>query len=209
MKKRTNLSERSLGSAWSPFLQQQQEAVAIRDKTTSTNQLAVNSSGQITSLIIGNGTPPNRTVDCWTIDQVAAAANTETLFTVTESQGGAAVTTFTSRVITSGKTMRLTQIGIALEQTGGTPIIMRAYIGIRVNTASTTVSPTASPLVYRAGLSVIATAKTISTFSDSFPDGYEFAGNGTTSIGVTYLVPDYVVTTQLVKMSISILAYEY
>jgi hypothetical protein len=207
MKKKSNISDQSFIPTWRPFLQQQQEAVAIRDKTTSTQQLAVNSSGQLTSLIIGNGTPPNRTINCWTIDQFAFAQATELLLTVTESEGGAATTTFTSRTIVSGKTMRLTALALSLENTGGTPIIMRCYFGIRVQLAGATT--TSSPLVYRTGLSVTNAAKNIATTSYSFPDGYEFAGNGTNTIGVTAILPDYVVTTQLAKLTMALYSYEY
>ncbi len=182
-------------------------AVAIRDKTAASQQLAVASDGSITASIKGNGSPPARSMDYWTVDQFAPATNAETLLTITESVNGAATGTFTTRVVTSGKTMRINSISLSLEQTGGTPIIMRAYIGIRFNTAGAATA--SSPLIYRTGLAVAATLKQIANFYAVFPDGMEFVGDGTKQIGISAIVPDYVVTTQLCKISIGLEIFEY
>ena len=194
-------------TTWQPFLQQQQESVALRDKTTASNQLAVASDGSIIISAKGSGAPPGRSAYFWTVDQFAFATTAEAVLTVTESLNGAATGTFTSRVITSGKTIRIDNVIISLEQTGGTPIIMRCYVGIRINTAGT--ATTSSPLIFRHGLSVAGTVKTIATCIAAFPDGMEILGDGTKQIAVTAITPDYFVTTQLTKLSISIEVMEY
>ncbi len=183
-------------------------AVTVRDKTTASQQLAIASDGSITATIKGNGGPPARSYRYWTVDQFASTTASDALLTVTESVNGAATTTFTSTVVTSGKTMRITSLSAALEASpGGSTVISRCYIGIRFNTAGA--ATTASPLMYRVGIQVAAAQKNITNFFTSFPDGMEFVGDGTKQIGITAIFPDWVTSTNLTKLTISLNIFEY
>ena len=182
--------------------------VTVRDKTTASQQLAIASDGSITASLKGNGVPPARSFRYWTVDQFASASASDALLTVTQSVDGAATTTFTSTLVGTGKTLRITALTAALEASpGGSTVISRCYIGIRFNTAGA--ATTSSPLMYRVGIQVAAAQKNITSFFTPFPDGMEFVGDGTKQIGITAIFPDWVTSTNLTKLTLSVLAYEY
>ncbi len=183
-------------------------SVSIRDKTTASQQLAIASDGSITATVKGNGGPPGRSYRYWTVDQFASTSASDALLTVTESVNGAATTTFTTTPVTSGKTMRITSISAALESSpGGSTVLSRCYVGIRFNPSGAVT--TSTPLMFRFGLQVVAANKNISTFFTSFPDGMEFVGDGTKQIGITSIFPDWVTSTNLTKLTLSVCCYEY
>ena len=127
-------------------------SVSIRDKTTASQQLAVASDGSITASIKGSGTPPARTMYYWTVTSFPFAQATETLLTITESAAGATAGTFTTRVVTNGKTLRIVSMVVSVENGGTTPIVSRVYVNIRFNTAGAVTN--SSQIVHRVGCGV-------------------------------------------------------
>ncbi len=63
--------------------------------------------------------------------------------------------------------------------------------------------------MYRVGIQVAAAQKNITNFFTSFPDGMEFVGDGTKQIGITAIFPDWVTSTNLTKLTISLNIFEY
>lgn len=146
---------------------------------------------------------------CWTAE-FAFAQTAETLLTITESRDGAATSTFTTKVVTSGKRLRITSIALEVETLGtGTTVPQRGYLRMRFNTAGAVT--TASPLQFVGGVGAQPPAilKTAGWGAWSFPDGIEFLGDGTKQIGFTLETPDWVVTTQTGRAKVTITAFEY
>jgi hypothetical protein len=148
-----------------------------------------------------------RTNLAWTVSSFVTTAVAEALLTVTESRDGAATSTFTSKVITSGKRLRITSITAGLQGGGTAPVLSRAYVRVRVNTAGAVT--TASPLQLILPGSPPASAKGITTVAQTYPDGVEFAGNGTTQIGFTFESPDWVTGTNIPILYLSVFGFEY
>ncbi|MBA3688478.1 MAG: hypothetical protein H0W81_06590 [Chloroflexi bacterium] len=184
-------------------------AVGGSDSTGSAQHLSLRTKGIAATygLATQDLKDSNRQNIMWTVDRVAATSAAETLATVTESRNGAATSTFTSKTITSGARIRLTSIDLAVEAGGTTPVLGRVYVRLRVNTAGATT--TSSPIQGVWGVQSGATAKTISTGYYDFPDGMEFVGNGTVTIGVTITAMDWVVTTVIPTVSLTIFSFEY
>lgn len=143
----------------------------------------------------------------WTIE-VAGAATAEALATVTESRDGAATSTFTSKVVTSGKRLRITSMQMAVETLGSGTAPQRVYLRMRFNTAGavTTASPIQTSWECANNPAVVKTGTSIDC---NFPDGIEFLGDGTKQIGFTLTFPDWVTTTATVQTKITITAFEY
>jgi hypothetical protein len=132
----------------------------------------------------------------------------ETLLSMTESRDGGATATFTSKVITTGKRLRIVAIYLEIETLGTGTTPQRMYLRLRVNTAGATT--TASPI--QGVWSIVnATAVVKSGNSDSYviPDGVEYAGDGTKTYGFTLETPDWVTTTATGRAKITIIAFEY
>lgn len=145
----------------------------------------------------------------WTAE-FAFAQVAETLLTITQSLDGAATSTFTTRVVTSGKRLRITSISLEDETLGtGTTVPQRCYLRMRFNTVGAVT--TASPLqgVWGVGAQPPAILKTSAWGSWPFPDGVEYLGDGTKQIGFTLETPDWVVTTQTGRAKVTITAFEY
>lgn len=145
----------------------------------------------------------------WTAEFVFAQV-AETLLTLTESRDGAAVTTFSSKVVTNGKRLRITSMLLEAETLGtGTTVPQRCYLRMRFNTAGA--ATTASPLQFVGGVAAEPPAilKTAAWETWSFPDGIEFLGDGTKQIGFSLETPDWVVTTQTGRAKVTITAFEY
>lgn len=185
-------------------------SVSIRDKTTASQQLAVASDGSITASIKGNGTPPSRTMYYWTVNPTAFTATSEmAALTIHESASGAAESTFTSRVVTSGKTMRITSLIVTAENGGTTPVASRIYVHVRFNTAGAATNSSQIVAKIGCGLSQSSTQKTMNTTVAVWPDGMEFLGDGTKQICLSAICPDWVTTTQIPSVAISAVLYEY
>lgn len=144
---------------------------------------------------------------CWTLSRTAAASIAEALLTLTESRDGAAVTTFSSKIITSGKRFRITSLTVSAEAGGTTPAISRCTLRLRVNTAGAVLIT--SPLQWVTTLSTPASAKSVVNFFQDFPDGMEFLGDGTKQIAFTWESPDWVTTTNIPAMTLTIFGFEY
>lgn len=143
----------------------------------------------------------------WTVE-VAGAATAEALATVTESRDGAATSTFTTKVVTNGKRLRITSVQMAVETLGTGTAPQRVYLRMRFNTAGavTTGSPIQASWECANNPAVV---KTASSFAAAFPDGIEYLGDGTKQIGFTLTFPDWVTTTATVQAKITITAFEY
>jgi len=143
----------------------------------------------------------------WTVSAFVTTAVSEALLTVTESRDAATTTTFTSKTITSGKRLRITSVNAGFLGGGTTPVVSRAILRIRANTAgaTTTASPLQAVLTGSSGLN----AKTITPQTWTFPDGIEILGDGTKTIGVTFESPDWVTTTNIPILYLTIFAFEY
>jgi hypothetical protein len=142
----------------------------------------------------------------WTLE-FAPAAVAEALMTMTESRDGAAVTTFTTKVVTSGKRLRITSWTMTTENTLGVNP-KRAKLRMKYNTAGAVT--TASPLQANLVASVPGVVNTVGAPAmDDFPDGIEFLGDGTKQIGFTLEFPDWVTGTQTGKVYVTIFGFEY
>jgi hypothetical protein len=127
--------------------------------------------------------------------------------TMTESRDGAAVTTFTTKVVTSGKRLRITSWTMTTENTLGVNP-KRAKLRMKYNTAGAVT--TASPLQANLVASVPGVVNTVGAPAmDDFPDGIEFLGDGTKQIGFTLEFPDWVTGTQTGKVYVTIFGFEY
>lgn len=142
----------------------------------------------------------------WTAE-FSPAAVAEALLTVTESRDGAATTTFTTKVVTSGKRLRITSWTMTVENTLGVNP-KRAKLRMRFNTAGAVV--VASPLQANLIASVATAVNTVGQPAfDDFPDGIEFLGDGTKQIGFTLEFPDWVTGAQTGKVYVTIFGFEY
>lgn len=142
----------------------------------------------------------------WTLE-FSPAAIAEALMTMTESRDGAAVTTFTTKVVTSGKRLHITSWNMCVENTLGVNP-KRAKLRMRFNTAGAVT--TASPLQANLIASVATAVNTVGTTAlDDFPDGIEYLGDGTKQIGFTLEFPDWVTAAQTGKVYVTIFGFEY
>jgi len=150
-----------------------------------------------------------RVTIAWTVNQFVTTQTAEALLTVTESRDGAATTTFTSKTITNGKRLRLQSISFIVAAGGSAPAISRVTIRIRVNTAGATT--TSSPVQFIGAQGITAAAKAMGpTFVQDWPDGLEFLGDGTKTIGVTIDSLDWVTGTNTPQLwSLTITGFEY
>jgi len=144
----------------------------------------------------------------WTLNAFVTTAVAETLMTITESRDGAATTTFTSKVVTNGKRIRITSIAWTVMSAGSAPAgAQRERLRIRFNSAGAVT--TSSPLQVVLSQTAAQTAKSTVTQNVQFPDGIEFLGDGTKQIGVTLESPDWVTGTTTPVVDLTIFAFEY
>jgi hypothetical protein len=148
-----------------------------------------------------------RTTICLTAE-VNTSATAEGLLTMTMSSNSATTSTFTSRVIPSGKKFRIQSVIIQIEALGTGTAPQRAYLRMRANAAGATTTTSPIQFVIPVGTNT-AVVKSSSWSSLDFPEGLEFAGNGTATIGFTLETPDFVATTATGRVKITIVGYEY
>ena len=142
----------------------------------------------------------------WTVE-FSPTAVAEALLTVTESRDGAATSTFTSKVITSGKRIRITSWNLCVENTLG---VNPKRNKVRMRFAATGGALATSPLQANLLASVATAVNTIGqTANANFSDGIEFLGDGTKAIGFTNESPDWVTAAQTSKIYLTIFAFEY
>jgi hypothetical protein len=132
----------------------------------------------------------------------AAGVTAEALLSFAQNKQGVNTAGVTSYTITSGKTLRITSIGVSVRS--GAAAVAFSRLALRHNTAGATT--TASPIAY-----LVPEANTLNATSGSggdvivdIPDGIEFFGNGTQSIGVSHL--DQATTNIL---NVTVYGYEY
>jgi hypothetical protein len=140
--------------------------------------------------------------------EVAGAATSEALATVTESRNGAATATFTSKLITSGKRIRFTNVTLEVETLGSGTAPQRVYLRLRVNTAGATTASSPQQAVWCA-INNAAIVKSGAIANYDIPDGLEFAGDGTATYGFTLQFPDWVSSTATAAAKITVIGFEY
>jgi hypothetical protein len=140
--------------------------------------------------------------------QFAFAQTAETLLTMTLSTDGGGVTTFSSRVITSGKRFRIQSVTIEVETLGSGTAPQRAYLRLRRNTAGATTATSALQTVWCCANNT-AIVKSAAFMDYEVPDGMEMLGDGTGTFGFTLETPDWVATTGTGAAKITIIGFEY
>jgi hypothetical protein len=196
-------------------------AIVLRDKTTASQQAAIQSDGSLliqpqaitkgtqgaNGFTVQNLRDAGRVTLSWVVDKFAAVATAEALLTVTESRNGAATTTWTSVLVTSGKRLRIQSLSAFLKVTTGTAL-QTCHIGLRFNTAGAATA--SSPLIWRGALgTTVATALTSAQMDWEFPDGLEMLGDGTKQIGISAAFPEWVTASAVPTLTLVCIAYEY
>lgn len=160
-----------------------------------------------TGLSVQNLRDAGRTTLAMTAE-FAFAQTAETLLTMTLSANSAATSTFTSRVITSGKRLRIQTAIIQVETLGSGTAPQRAYLRMKANTAGATT--TSSPLQWILPVANnTAIVKSGNWAALDFPDGFELAGDGTATFGFSLETPDWVNTTATARAKITVIGFEY
>jgi hypothetical protein len=136
------------------------------------------------------------------------AQTAETLLTMTESRDGGATATFTSKLITSGKRLRIAAIFMEVESLGSGTAPQRAYLRLRVNTAGATIASSPLQGVWSC-VNSTAVVKSGNQVSFMIPDGLEYLGDGTKTYGFTLETPDWVTATATGRAKITIILFEY
>jgi len=138
---------------------------------------------------------------------VTSTATSETLITITRSQGLAATGTGTSTTITSGKKLRIQAIVASARNSTGTTA---GVATIRIRGAVGGATSASSPLQYTSSVALPAAATSVLFPSTGIPDGFEIDSNsGTNTYGVTILHPQWVTGSVVATFDISIIGYEY
>lgn len=148
----------------------------------------------------------NRTNICWYVDNLSLSSASEGMLTVSESRDAGSVSTFTSKIITSGKRLRITSI-TAYAQSGSITLSSRVTFKIKVNTAGsvTTSAPTQVLMKLPSTPTVLSAAV---SYNLVLPDGPQWLGDGTSSIGISCICPDYSALNVAV-IGLNIHAFEY
>ena len=133
-------------------------------------------------------------------------AVTEAMLSLSVSKDGAAPSTTTSYVITTGKRLRITSICSFVENTLGTSI-QRAYLRMRF--AATGGALITSPLQMTVPTAAAGAVKSIATSFEDIPDGLEFLGDGTRAIGFSLQAPDWVTVSATLKVYVTVIGFEY
>lgn len=141
------------------------------------------------------------------VAEAAPAAVADAMLTTGESRDGGALTSLASRVIPSGKRLRIVSIAVAVDNTlGANP--KRARLRLRMNTAGAVT--TASPIQASITAAVTTAAgSTGPTTPVSFPDGLEYMGDGVKQFGFSLEFPDWVSAAQTGTVYVSVAAFEY
>lgn len=142
-----------------------------------------------------------RTYVSFTATAIAGVIS-EALVSFTQNRQGTTTASVTSYTITSGKTLRITSISYSVKSAAA--VIAFSRPALRHNTAGATTA--ASPIAYQCPEinTNSATSGTGIAISIPLPEGIEFFGNGTQTIGVSHL--DQATTNIL---NITIHGFEY
>lgn len=126
----------------------------------------------------------------------------EALVSFTQNKQGTTTAGVTSYTITSGKTLRIQSVTLYIRS--GAAAVANTTINLRHNTAGATIATSALVWTGNTATSAAVSGTPGLPLQSPFPDGIEFFGNGTQSIGLSHLSS---ATTNV--ESISIVAYEY
>jgi hypothetical protein len=137
----------------------------------------------------------------------ASTATTETLITLTYSNGLAATSTCSSCAVTSGKTLKIQDIAGCIRTSTGTNA-HTVTINLRANAAGATTA--SSPLQIHAVQSNAASSTTCTplNFID-LPDGFDIPYGSGATFGITITDPGWVTGAQVSTVELSIIAFEY
>lgn len=132
----------------------------------------------------------------------AAGVTAEALLSVSQNKQGVNTAAQTNYTVTTGKTLRITSISVSVR--AGAAAFAFARVALRHNTAGATTA--ASPIAYLVPevISPAALAGAGGTISCPVPEGIEFYGNGTQTIGISHL--DQATTNIL---NVTVYGYEY
>ena len=113
----------------------------------------------------------------------SGSTGVETAITLSLSSGTSAVTTGSSFVVTSGKTLRINSIILA-SRGNATATAQITTFSLRLSTSGA-VTTTTTPVLFGVTTATPATAQAWDRCVIDIPDGYEIAGNGSVQIGLT------------------------
>lgn len=144
-------------------------------------------------------------IHLWANAAAAGTTGTETAITLTRSAApGAATTTGSSFVVTSGKRMRIVSLTFATRG-NATATVQTTTFNLRVNTAGAVT--TTSNIWISGRCATPATASAWDRFTVQYGDiGPEILGDGTLTFGVTAAAT---FTTNAPTWDVQIVAYEY
>jgi hypothetical protein len=142
-----------------------------------------------------------RTYLSFTLSGGAGTAS-ETLISFSQNKGGSVSAGVSSYVITTGKTLRLT--GISVSCKSGAAAIATCRVTIRHNTAGATTNASPVVVVVPEVNTNSATSGTSGWLAMDLPEGIEFYGDGTQTIGASHI--DSATTNVL---NITLFGYEY
>src|SRR5271157_3418465 len=132
----------------------------------------------------------------------AAGVTAEALLSLSQNKQGTVTAGVTSYTVTSGKTLRVTSISVSVKSAAAA--IAFARLSLRHNTAGATIAT--SPVAYLIPEvnTNSATSGTSAWITVDIPDGIEFFGNGTQTIGLSHL--DQATTNVL---NVTVYGFEY
>ena len=113
----------------------------------------------------------------------SGSTGVETAITLSLSSGTSAVTTGSSFVVTSGKTLRINSIILA-SRGNATATAQITTFSLRLSTSGA-VTTTTTPVLFGVTTATPATVQAWDRCVIDIPDGYEIAGNGSVQIGLT------------------------
>lgn len=146
-----------------------------------------------------------RTAISFYANNIASGATTvETLITLTQSKGTGATSSAASYTVTSGKTLRITNI-IVGSRGHATATIQISVFNLRLNTAGACIV-SSTPILAGMATATPATASAWDRNSIPFSDGYEIAGNGTVALCIS---ANAVFVTNAPTWFVHIIGFEY
>lgn len=127
---------------------------------------------------------------------------------MTLSENGAAITTFSSRIITSARRLRFQMFSLHVECLGSDTAPQRAYLRLRTEPSAATTTASPLQLILATGCNG-GVVKASAREQIEVADGLDLTGDGDTTFGFTLECPDYVAGTGTLRVRASILAFEY
>lgn len=132
----------------------------------------------------------------------AAGVTSEALFSFSQNKQGTVTGAVTSYVVTSGKTLRITAITISVR--AGAAAVPFSRCVLRHNTAGATTASSPVAFLCPEVFGISATIGVGGQIAVAIPDGLEFRGDGTQTIGMSHLDQ---ATTNIINVTIC--GFEY